>query len=579
MATLKNEIKEFLQNKIDDVRKEENIPDRIKDFSLFTYICIKYYFFASDDYDFSDVFPHIVDGSNDCSIDAICNANSDDNELVFIQTKYKDSFDLTEAIGEIQEIKDSIKKLRALKTSAFNDDVINAYSSCMANTESTNYQILYMTSAVPKKNYQKKAQEALEDEHVQVIFGDEIKSYIEGIQETTGKVANGELRLDYANNVLKFEDSVIVNISSISLKELYIKYQRGLLGLNLRFYTRNKTVDAGLKETITKHPNAFWYLNNGLVILADDYEIDGIVLKLQGFSIVNGGQTTNAISKEDDADEFYIPCKVIKIESNIDPYVSSEKIAEASNSQKPIKAKDLVANKPEQVKLKGLLKQKGFQYITKNGETIDKFHKDRFLHGTIDYIGKLVLCTLLQKPWLRSDSKKLYEDDKIYFQVYRQTNPDLMVQIVKLDYYYKDFCKMKFNLGDVVLARNSRTFALSLLVYISYCYQTNQLSRPVNTFNNDTLMNELVEEIIKMKSIITKKMDEEESVFHEMFVLLCDNIITPCYQIATSINQEMDQSNFLKKKESYLQCLVRLNTEMNVSKSSFRQMCDSLFLN
>ena len=579
MATLKDEIKEFLQNKIDDVRKEENIPDRIKDFSLFTYICIKYYFFASDDYDFSDVFPHIVDGSNDCSIDAICNANSDDNELVFIQTKYKDSFDLTEAIGEIQEIRDSIKKLRALKTSAFNDDVINAYSSCMANTESTNYQILYMTSAVPKKNYQKKAQEALEDEHVQVIFGDEIKSYIEGIQETTGKVANGELRLDYANNVLKFEDSVIVNISSISLKELYIKYQRGLLGLNLRFYTRNKTVDAGLKETITKHPNAFWYLNNGLVILADDYEIDGIVLKLQGFSIVNGGQTTNAISKEDDADEFYIPCKVIKIESNIDPYVSSEKIAEASNSQKPIKAKDLVANKPEQVKLKGLLKQKGFQYITKNGETIDKFHKDRFLHGTIDYIGKLVLCTLLQKPWLRSDSKKLYEDDKIYFQVYRQTNPDLMVQIVKLDYYYKDFCKMKFNLGDVVLARNSRTFALSLLVYISYCYQTNQLSRPVNTFNNDTLMNDLVEEIIKMKSIITKKMDEEESVFHEMFVLLCDNIITPCYQIATSINQEMDQSNFLKKKESYLQCLVRLNTEMNVSKSSFRQMCDSLFLN
>ena len=226
-----------------------------------------------------------------------------------------------------------------------------------------------------------------------------------------------------------------------------------------------------------------------------------------------------------------------------------------------------------------MLKQKGFQYITKNGETIDKFHKDRFLHGTIDYIGKLVLCTLLQKPWLRSDSKKLYEDAKIYFQVYRQTNPDLMVQIVKLDYYYKDFCKMKFNLGDVVLARNSRTFALSLLVYISYCYQTNQLSRPVNTFNNDTLMNELVEEIIKMKSIITKKMDEEESVFHEMFVLLCDNIITPCYQIATSINQEMDQSNFLKKKESYLQCLVRLNTEMNVSKSSFRQMCDSLFLN
>lgn len=579
MATIKDDIKIFFQTKIDNLRQEENIPSNIKDYSLFTYICIKNYFFPTDDYDFSDVFSHIVDGSNDCSIDAICNANTDENELVYIQTKFRETFDLTIAIGEINEIKDSIKKLKSLKISAFNEDVLNAYRECKENTESDNFQIVYFTSAVPKKNVQKKAQETLEEDNIQIIFGDEIKSYIEGIQETTGKVANGELELDQTNNLLKFEESVIVNVSSQSLKQLYCTYSRGLLGLNLRFYTRNKTVDNGLKETITKHPNSFWYLNNGLVILADDYKIDGKILKLHGFSIVNGGQTTNAISKEDEDTNFYLPCKVIKITDKNDPYVSSEKIAEASNSQKPIKAKDLVANRPEQVNLKGLLKQKGFQYITKNGETIDKFHKERHLHGTIDYIGKLVLCTILQKPWLRSDSKSLYEDTKLYNQVYRQTNPELMVQMVKLDYFYKDFCKKKFNLKDPILARNSRTFALALLVYISYCYQINEKTRPHDTFIDQNKMDILIEHFAKMDTIILKKFDEEESVFHDLFLVLSDYIITPCYQIAKNMNTELDQSNFLKKKESYVQCLQQLNSEMNFSsfKTPLIQICDKIF--
>ena len=577
MATTKEEVRTFFQNKIDDLRKEENFPEKIKDFTLFTYLCIKNYFYPTDEYDSSEILSHIVDGSNDCSIDAICNANSDESELVYIQTKFKDTFDLTEARGEILEIKEDVKKLKAKKVSAFNEDVINAYRECMNNTESSNYQVIYMTLAVPKKNYQKKVQEELESDNVQIIFGDEIKSYIEGMQETTGKVSNGELELDQANNFLRFENSVIVNISSQSLKDLYFKYQRGLLGLNLRFYTKNKAVDSGLKETITKHPQSFWYLNNGLVILADDYEIDGKILKLKGFSIINGGQTTNAIYKEDDAENFFMPCKIIKIVDTQDPYVSSEKIAEASNSQKPIKAKDLVSNKPEQVQLKGLLKQIGFQYITKNGETIDKFHKDRTKHGSIDYIGKLVLCTILQRPWLRSDGKTLYENDKIYNLVYRNTKPSLMVQIVKLDFYYKDFCKKKLNVKDPVLVRNARTFVLSLLVYLSYCYQTNELSRPADTFSNQNKMDNLVEEIIRMEKIILKQTDDEEELFNRMFVILSEFIITPCFDKAKESNPEMDQSKKLKKKESYIQCLKELNSAM-LFPNIFTDTCNKIFL-
>ena len=116
-------------------------------------------------------------------------------------------------------------------------------------------------------------------------------------------------------------------------------------------------------------------MNNGIIIACEYFEIDGDTVKLSKFSIVNGGQTTTLIGnyKGTNTKEFYIPCKIVatkvdpkstKSDSNADFFT---KIAEATNSQKPIYARDLKSNAPEMVQLYNWLKNEKVYLEIKRG--------------------------------------------------------------------------------------------------------------------------------------------------------------------------------------------------------------------
>ena len=318
----------------------------------------------------------IVDGPNDGSIDSICiSGDGEYNQLDLVQTKYTKDFDITTVMGEIQNMKKTAENLRKQKYSQYSEKLTQRFANCVDDIEPNDIEFTYFTSAVPTEKLKKKARDQIigDDDNIQIFFGDEIQAHIECELQKTGRVDYGELRLDKPNNYLDYNgQAMIVNISALSLKELYAKYRRALLGLNLRYYIRNKSVDQGLKEIIIAAPDKFWYLNNGLVIACEDYQRDGIILKLKQFSIVNGGQTTDRIFNIDFDKDFYLCCKVVKVSVGTEEkenIVTSQEIAIASNSQKPIKAKDMVANRPEQLALVASFRQltPPIQYIVKNG--------------------------------------------------------------------------------------------------------------------------------------------------------------------------------------------------------------------
>lgn len=92
-----------------------------------------------------------------------------------------------------------------------------------------------------------------------------------------------KLQLDKANNVLNYTfdkiSGIMVNISSLSLVKMYNKYKdNGLLDLNLKKYVRNKTVDEGIKNTLDKDRDNFWFYNNGPTIVCEDFRLDGYTL-------------------------------------------------------------------------------------------------------------------------------------------------------------------------------------------------------------------------------------------------------------------------------------------------------------
>lgn len=170
----------------------------------------------------------------------------------------------------------------------------------------------------------------------------EISEVITKVTTEFETVPEYSLKIDSARNWLKYsassQEGIIVNISNISLAKLYNAYHtKGLFNLNIRKYIRNKKVDDGIKYTLDKNRENFWFLNNGLTIACEDFDPDGDTIKLYDFSIVNGGQTTTLIGNYSGSndDEFFIPCKIVKSSEKLDidkKYDFYNEIAEATNS-------------------------------------------------------------------------------------------------------------------------------------------------------------------------------------------------------------------------------------------------------
>ena len=140
--------------------------------------------------------------------------------------------------------------------------------------------------------------------------------------------------------------------------------------MNLRYYIKSTNIDNKIEESILFDGKDFWYLNNGIIIVCNDYKVVGNEVWLKQFSIVNGGQTSRMIGTIPFNDDFYISCKIIKnvFETAQEKNLFISKVAEASNTQKPIKAKDIIANRIEQRNLKSLMQENGVFIEIKRGE-------------------------------------------------------------------------------------------------------------------------------------------------------------------------------------------------------------------
>jgi hypothetical protein len=575
-------IKYFEKTIKEEIAEDKTLAD-LKEYNLFTFLCLKYYFFSNEIESNDIIIDSIVDGPGDNSIDAICNNPTvEDLPIVFIQTKYCKKFDSTKAKGEILEMEESLKAYKKHKYKRFNENVLNKIGDCLdVSDNDDNFEITYFTSALVRKDTKKKFLDYYENKpHIQIFFGDDIQNYITGEKEKSGRISKGKLEIDSTNNQLIYNNSIMVNISAVSLKELYREYSRALLGLNLRYYIRNKRVDSGLKNTITNNPNNFWYLNNGIVITCDNYTVSGKIINLNSFSIINGGQTTEMIYKTDFDTDFFIPCKIIKVpQENIDKNtITNEEIAIATNSQKPIKAKDLVANKPEQIILKAKLKQLNIQYITKNGEIIEKRFKDKNNHINIDRLGKLGLFAIMQKPQARNNPAILYDENKnFYHQIYKQTNPRLFVDLIKLDNYYKSFIgKKEISSTNSKLTRNARTFALAAITYCSYYYQKKELYN-YDWSPSSSQLKDFIKKIMNLDLIIANKLDEEETLYRKLFIILSNEIFDSVFRISKNETEDLSESNFFKKEKTYSECINLINSNLINELGNLHSICKKLF--
>jgi hypothetical protein len=164
-------------------------------------------------------------------------------------------------------------------------------------------------------------------------------------------------------------DYALTAIPGEALRYLYEKYGPRILEANVRsFLSQTNKVNRGIRDTLREQPERFMAYNNGVVIVADEANLeraaDGSpgIAWLKGMQVVNGGQTMASIffTRKKyagvDLSKVRVPAKIIVLrrtdELSEDGLIAD--ISRYANSQSAVKGSDLFANKPFQVQMEKL---------------------------------------------------------------------------------------------------------------------------------------------------------------------------------------------------------------------------------
>ena len=210
----------------------------------------------------------------------------------------------------------------------------------------------------------------------------------------------------------------VTAISGKWLRKLYLEKGEDLFSGNPRNYlakgNRKNNINNGIINSVQREPENFWAYNNGITALVNNYEIeDDGKFTIYGITIINGAQTTGAISAAEIVDsEFYIPGRfIICSDSKV-----IESIINNNNKQNEILPSDLRSNDKQQERLRRDFKK--YPSIFYNGGR----RNDKVIRNKEVFDPYLVAQTLLAYHGdcvtAYNGKKAIWDEDKLYNSVF-----------------------------------------------------------------------------------------------------------------------------------------------------------------
>ncbi|RMC98534.1 hypothetical protein EAY64_09190 [Aquitalea palustris] len=420
---------------------------------------------------YEEVLDGIVDGPLDGGIDALYLTIN--NELIREDFKdyqrYKRDVNIevvvlqsknTEGFGEsaIQKLRSSLITLLRLDASyddlkkKYNAQVLDffrkfteAYRSLIAKSPSLSIKIYYSTkAAVVHENVTHEKDELLSElqnlHRTAAISFDFLGS--EQLLELHRKRPREHHILRLAENPMSSTGKTLVTL--VNLKDFYkfITKENGLLNKsifesNVRDYQGDTNVNSGISETLMSDKTLdFWWLNNGITILAADINYSGSKeLVIISPEIVNGLQTSNEIynyfSKPDIINTEEKRNALIKVVV-ADATSARDKIIKATNSQNHIAKAVLRATDPIHRDIEEYLKKFGIFYDRRKNFYKNAGKKPSEIIG-LPLLAQILMSILMGRPdTARARPSTLLEeenDDSAYKLLF---NPESNIEIYKI---------------------------------------------------------------------------------------------------------------------------------------------------
>lgn len=551
------------QSAIKSITTEDISADR-----AFSHVILKYIYKV----DYTDQI--VTDGKDDGGIDFLF-YDDDENKIILGQAKYTFSLLPESIVEEYQKMFGTINNFRLGRTGSYNDRVKQYLQDMLdrlpdESADNIEYCLFTTASADPEAAIIKleKTTQGFPVQSAVIYNGEAIEKVIIKDQEELDTVKEDKVTIDKAKNYLTYESGdssgIMCNVSSISITKLYNKYAgKGLFDLNIRRYIKNTMVDDGIKKTLNKNRENFWFLNNGVIIACEDFNIDGNTVKLYDFSIVNGGQTTTLIGtyKGTGTQEFFIPCKIVSTKDKKNAPYFFTSIAEASNSQKPIYPRDLKSNSPEMVRLAKCLKGEDIFFQIKRGINADS---KKYYSIKNDELGQLLLSFVRQKPGTsRSGKRAIFENSTIYGQLFKVNYDqdkekkafllDLIdlkkkYDIIETNFKTKTNTKKKLNPEQIEILKNGRQ---TLFALMGMCYRL--VNRLISEEDINSTPKNLceIDDFFEYGTILSQYKNDDLDQKLEQVIYDLVYIVTSCYSVAFMKGTVTSVSNFMKTDSKY----------------------------
>ena len=590
---------DFIREKIQQLKELHPVLRNKSDDYVFSVLSIKSNFYKNPLIPFTPemMLETVVDGTNDGGVDAILtDPNSEESSLVLVQSKFYKTISFDEIQDAISKLVNFYKSMSEGNLGVLRENVDNRFVTLNSEVGDESKIIFVIYTSAKKggirndrldKVFKNLIPVGNDKYELRVYFADDIVEEIKESESRRPTVETGKLVIDKAKNCLWYgdEDAVIVSVSAYCIKELYALHFQNLLSKNLRFHVNGPNVDKGIDETIKNDPEDFWFKNNGLTIICDDFEVSGKEVKLKNFSIVNGGQTTYKLYKNtllNKERDFYLPCKIIRVRGDTqedkDNFILE--IAKATNSQKAIKAIDLKANSPEQIRFSTAMKSVGIFYQTKRGEKpAPGIYNEDYKKTDLADTGKLCLAAIFQLPATsRNRPSTLYDNE--YYEPIFNGNQEKISKLVKellyIDYYFRNSFLKKFDVKEqsnpnaselIPFAHNARTICIAFAAFAARYKAGNIDSDKLSiVFNNikeggyQTKMYDIFIDVDSIKTFFSSNLFENKDQFDEVLYELFDAIIKngrKCYANDKLYDTSLNESNYLKKDNNYYSILKR----------------------
>lgn len=317
----------------------------------------------------------VTDGDNDGGLDALycCNVS---NQLVIVQSKFKRNGAAPSQAENLKTI-NGVKSLLNRRFQDFNESIqirLDEIEEFLDRPGVTIKIVLtylgenFSPHVVADLNSLKDEVNVLTERLIWEPKGlSQIYDLL--IAEQTPTPVTIEIDIENLGTITHPRKAVYGQIRALQLANLVEQYGKALFEKNIRHYLGTIGVNRAIEETVRRHPADFFYLNNGMTIVASRIEdAPGNNLRcrfrLHDASIVNGAQTAGSISNAacegNISEDAKLMVTVIETSGGSDNI--STRITQARNYQNVVRGVDFAALDPQQERLRQELAVMGVRY-------------------------------------------------------------------------------------------------------------------------------------------------------------------------------------------------------------------------